>query len=101
MEYKGYEVEDNFTDTNKFKGVRVHLYNNDNGMYGFFELGKEFDLWGFSGIKPEDFHKETWQLLAERAIDNYTDDSERHVQKYSLDFIQGADCAIQRYLPVK
>lgn len=100
MECKGYEVQDNFTDTKKFKGVRVHLYNDDNGKHGFFEIGKEFDLWGFSGIKPEEFQKETWQLLAEKAIDNYTNDSDYYAQKYSLDFIQGVECAVQRYLPV-
>lgn len=101
MKYKGYKVQDGFSDSNRFKGVRVHLYNNHNGKYGFIEVGKEFDLWGLSGINPEDFRKETWQILAEKAIDSYTNDSEYFVQKYSLDFIQGVNCGIRRNLQVQ
>lgn len=101
MEHKGYKVQEGFSDSNRFKGVRVHLYNNHDGKYGFIEVGKEFNLWGISGIQPEEFHKETWQILAEKAIDSYTNGSEYYMQKYSLDFIQGVDCGIHRYLPVQ
>lgn len=101
MKHKGYKIQDGFSDSNRFKGVRVHLYNNHNGMYGYIEVGKEFDLWGLSGIKPENFNNETWKILAEKAIDSYTDDSEYYVQKYSLDFIQGVNCGIRRNAPVQ
>lgn len=100
MEFKGYKIQDEFSDSNRFKGVRVHLYNNKNGMYGFIEVGKEFDLWGLSGIEPENLNKETWKMLVEKAIDSYSDNSEYYVQKYSFDFVQGMNCGFTRRLPV-
>ncbi|WP_336682827.1 hypothetical protein [Enterococcus casseliflavus] len=98
MEYKGYKVENDFTDTKQFKGVRIHLYNNNNGKYGFIEIGKEFDQWGSRGIRPKSFKEETWRMLTEKAIDSYIDDSTHFTMKYTLDFIQGIDYAIQRHL---
>ena len=38
--YKGYELK-NVAESKRFNGIRIHIYDNRNGKYGWIELGKD------------------------------------------------------------
>lgn len=42
-----YKRLDDMNDS-RFKGIRIYLYNNSNGKYGFVCFGKEYDLFNIS-----------------------------------------------------
>lgn len=77
----------------RFKGIYVHVYNNQNGKYGFVELGTSHDLRKLNRIESE-----LMEYLFYLSIDKYTkneDAASHETYKYSIDFVDGFKAALE------
>ncbi|MCI2095531.1 MAG: hypothetical protein LKK07_08275 [Lactococcus lactis] len=83
-DYKGFK-QNPYSDNNRFRGYRVHLYNNKNGKYGYVERGKDCQN-TFEGFELQ------LRFTFEHAIDCLLDhDNTRNYTcyKFTDEYIQG------------
>ena len=85
IEYKGFECSGELSGSGRFNGIRVYLYNNRNGKYGYIELGKSYDHYRLSNVPC----RKTLEHLFKISVDRF--ETERQEYKFSLDFIAGIE----------
>lgn len=94
MIYKSYKLQETLNDSNKFNGIRVNVYHNQQGKYAFITLGKTY-AWMHNADKniPE---QRVLNHLFKLSVDIFDDGKEkRHKEyKYTLDFIAGIESVL-------
>ena len=93
MNYKSYKLQENMNDSNVFNGIRVNVYYNHQGQYGFITLGKTYNWLHHSADNTPE--QQVLNHLFKISVDSFEDNKEKDWKeyKYSLDFIAGIESA--------
>lgn len=83
------------SDTGRFNGIRVHIIDNQNGKYGFVEVGRNYEL---RKLIDDVIKLETLEYLFYLSVEQFINKKvsiENETYKYSTDFVEGYEAALR------